>query len=200
MHGTVIGIVWLSRAAGSGGHGEPLTLSRDVRIGAVDETYVKVARRWRSAYRAIDQYGQIIDVYVSARRDAQAARRFFTTAFRSHGEPTEVEPCEPKRPFGGRNVVRRQTIMALLRGIAGFWTDYLWFAELHQTGVWKGLLGTKVLLAVVFSAVFFVVLWAALFIADRIAPKFRPELTRPLKDLLRLCPPPSTQQRSCPAS
>ena len=46
----------------------------------VDETYVKVAGRWRYVYRAIDQYGQIIDVYVSARRDIQAARRFFTMA------------------------------------------------------------------------------------------------------------------------
>ena len=36
------------------------------------------------------QYGQIIDVYVSARRDTQAARRFFTRALQDHGEPTEV--------------------------------------------------------------------------------------------------------------
>ena len=32
----------------------------------VDETYVKVAVRWRFVYRAVDQHGQIIDVYVSA--------------------------------------------------------------------------------------------------------------------------------------
>jgi transposase-like protein len=56
----------------------------------VDETYVKVAGRWRYVYRAIDQYGQIIDVYVSARRDTRAARRFFRTALDAHGEPTEV--------------------------------------------------------------------------------------------------------------
>ncbi len=56
----------------------------------VDETYVKVAGRWRYVYRAIDQYGQIIDVYVSPRRDTHAARRFFTTALRVHGEPVEV--------------------------------------------------------------------------------------------------------------
>jgi transposase-like protein len=56
----------------------------------VDETYVKVAGRWRYAYRAIDQYGQIIDVYVSDRRDTRAARRFFATALHDHGEPTEV--------------------------------------------------------------------------------------------------------------
>jgi transposase, IS6 family len=31
-------------------------------------------------YRAADQYGQVIDVLASARRDAQAARRFFRQA------------------------------------------------------------------------------------------------------------------------
>jgi transposase, IS6 family len=56
----------------------------------LDETYVKVAGRWRYVYRALDQYGQIIDVYVSARRDSRAARRFFTTVIGAHGEPVEV--------------------------------------------------------------------------------------------------------------
>jgi transposase InsO family protein len=41
----------------------------------VDETYVKVAGQWRYVYRAIDQFGQAIDVFVSPRRDAAAARR-----------------------------------------------------------------------------------------------------------------------------
>jgi transposase, IS6 family len=56
----------------------------------VDETYVKVAGHWRYVYRAVDQYGQIIDVYVSVRRDTRAARRFFTTALDAHGAPAEV--------------------------------------------------------------------------------------------------------------
>jgi transposase, IS6 family len=56
----------------------------------VDETYVKVAGRWRYVYRAIDQYGQIIDVYVSAKRDTRAARQFFMSALDAHGEPVEV--------------------------------------------------------------------------------------------------------------
>jgi transposase-like protein len=46
----------------------------------VDETYVKVAGQWRYVYRAIDQFGQIIDVFVSSRRDGRAARRFFERA------------------------------------------------------------------------------------------------------------------------
>jgi transposase-like protein len=49
----------------------------------VDETYVKVNGVWRYVYRAVDQHGQVIDVLVSARRDAAAARRFFTRALRS---------------------------------------------------------------------------------------------------------------------
>jgi transposase-like protein len=46
----------------------------------VDETYVKVNGVWRYVYRAIDQHGQVIDVLVSVRRDADAARRFFRRA------------------------------------------------------------------------------------------------------------------------
>jgi transposase, IS6 family len=42
--------------------------------------YVKVAGRWRYVYRAIDQFGQVIDVFVSPRREVRAARRFFEPA------------------------------------------------------------------------------------------------------------------------
>ncbi len=46
----------------------------------VDETYVKVNGVWKYVYRAVDQHGQVIDVLVSARRDAAAARRFLHRA------------------------------------------------------------------------------------------------------------------------
>ena len=45
-----------------------------------DETYVKVAGRWRYVYRAIDQFGQVIDVFVSPRRDVKATRRILERA------------------------------------------------------------------------------------------------------------------------
>ena len=45
---------------------------------------------WHYVYRAIDQHGQVIDVYVSKRRDTVAARRFFSGAIRDHGQPAEV--------------------------------------------------------------------------------------------------------------
>jgi len=56
----------------------------------VDETYVKVNGVWRYVYRAIDQHGQVIDVLVSTRRDAAAARRFFTRALRMKVIPSEA--------------------------------------------------------------------------------------------------------------
>ncbi|ABW12273.1 Transposase and inactivated derivatives-like protein [Parafrankia sp. EAN1pec] len=56
----------------------------------VDETYVKVAGRWTYLYRTVDQFGQVIDVLASEKRDLAAARRFFTRAL-SHGRrPVEV--------------------------------------------------------------------------------------------------------------
>jgi transposase-like protein len=57
----------------------------------VDETYVKVAGRWVYLYRAVDQFGQVIDVYASARRDGEAARRFFHKARTTTGVvPVEI--------------------------------------------------------------------------------------------------------------
>jgi transposase, IS6 family len=51
---------------------------------------VKVSGRWRYVYRAIDQFGQVIDVYVSPRRDGGAARCFFARALAT----TKVVPVE----------------------------------------------------------------------------------------------------------
>ena len=56
----------------------------------VDETYVKVSGTWRYVYRAVDQYGQVIDVFVSKRRDLKAATRFLVNAIGTHGEPAEI--------------------------------------------------------------------------------------------------------------
>src|SRR4051794_34759636 len=55
----------------------------------VDETYVKVKGRWAYLYRAVDSGGQTIDFLLSARRDAEAAQRFFRKAL---GQPHTVNP------------------------------------------------------------------------------------------------------------
>jgi len=66
----------------------------------VDETHVKIAGRWRYVFRAIDQLGQVIDVFVSAQRDGRAARRFFehaigTTKARPMEVVTDLAPVYP---------------------------------------------------------------------------------------------------------
>jgi transposase-like protein len=56
----------------------------------VDETYVKAAGRWIYLYRAVDQHGQVIDVLVSERRNARAARAFFIRMLGRGPQPVEV--------------------------------------------------------------------------------------------------------------
>jgi transposase, IS6 family len=43
----------------------------------VDETYIKIKKRWHDLYRAVDSTGATLDFMLSATRDADAAERFF---------------------------------------------------------------------------------------------------------------------------
>jgi uncharacterized membrane protein (UPF0182 family) len=65
-------------------------------------------------------------------------------------------------------------LLVSIRGIAGFYTDYLWFKELGYTEVWRGLLLAKGLPSAVFTVVFFLLILGNLIIADRLQPRFRP--------------------------
>lgn len=56
------------------------------------------------------------------------------------------------------------------RGIAGFYTDFLWFRQLGYAGVWRGVVGVKILLGVLFTAVAFAVILFNLWLADRLQP------------------------------
>src|SRR5690242_14811832 len=84
----------------------------------------------------------------------------------------------PRRSFGPRVWLIVAAIVLLLlitslRGIAHFYTDYLWFHEVGFSHTWRSLLGAKIIPAVIFSTIFFVLLLVNLTIADRIAPKSR---------------------------
>ncbi len=61
-----------------------------------------------------------------------------------------------------------------LRGVASFYTDYLWFDALDRASVWRQVLGAKIILTLIFGAFFFVLMWLNLFISDRAAPTHRP--------------------------
>lgn len=65
-------------------------------------------------------------------------------------------------------------LAASLSGIAGFYTDYLWFEALDLASVWRQVLGAKIALTLIFGGIFFVFMWLNLFLTDRAAPSFRP--------------------------
>ncbi len=95
--------------------------------------------------------------------------------------PSDLPPRERSTGSGRGRVVLIVVAVVLVvlvasaRGLAGFWTDYLWFDALGRTDVWGGVLGAQVVLAVLFTALFALLLWVNLTVADRLAPDDFPE-------------------------
>jgi IS6 family transposase len=58
--------------------------------GSSMQPHVKIAGQWVYLYRAIDQFGQVIDVLVSQKRDLASTRRLFTQALKHGTSPTEA--------------------------------------------------------------------------------------------------------------
>ncbi|MDH6147508.1 MULTISPECIES: IS6 family transposase [Paraburkholderia] len=56
----------------------------------VDETYIKVKGQWTYLYRAVDKAGNTVDFLLRARRDKEAARRYFEKAIDQNGVPETV--------------------------------------------------------------------------------------------------------------
>ncbi len=102
----------------------------------------------------------------------------------------EDMPSKRRRPRGsGRARVIVLVVAAVLfvlftslRGLAAFYTDFLWFDSLGLSEVWSGILRSKVFLGLAFTAVFFVLCFVNLTLVDRFAPRFRP--AGPEDDLL----------------
>src|SRR3954466_10358336 len=89
-----------------------------------------------------------------------------------------VPTLEPRRRFRFRGwiigaIVLLVVLLFSLRGLAGFYTDYLWFDSVGFGGTWRQLLLAKFVPAVVFTVVFFGAMLANLVIADRLAPGMR---------------------------
>jgi putative transposase len=55
----------------------------------IDEVFVKINGKQHYLWRAVDQDGEVVDVYLQTRRDGAAAKRFFNRLLRSH-EATRV--------------------------------------------------------------------------------------------------------------
>jgi putative transposase len=57
----------------------------------IDEVFIKINGKQHYLWRAVDQDGEVVDVFLQAKRDGAAAKRFFRRLLRSHGgEPRKI--------------------------------------------------------------------------------------------------------------
>ena len=57
----------------------------------IDEVFVKIQGKQHYLWRAVDQDGEVVDVLLQARRNGNAARRFFKRLLKVHGgEPRKI--------------------------------------------------------------------------------------------------------------
>ncbi len=57
----------------------------------IDEVFVKIGGKQQYLWRAVDQDGKVVDVFLQSRRDGKAVIRFFKRLLRNHhGEPRKM--------------------------------------------------------------------------------------------------------------
>jgi putative transposase len=57
----------------------------------MDEVFVMISGKQYYLWRAVDQDGNVVDVYLHAKRDGAAAKRFFRRLIRNNGgEPRKI--------------------------------------------------------------------------------------------------------------
>ncbi|MFT7129408.1 MAG: putative transposase [Oleispira sp.] len=57
----------------------------------VDEVFIKINGKLHYLWRAVDQDGDVVDVYLEGKRDGNAAKRFFKRLLRNYGdEPGKI--------------------------------------------------------------------------------------------------------------
>jgi putative transposase len=66
----------------------------------IDEIFVKINGKQHYLWRAVDQDGELVDVYLQAKRDGAAAKRFFKRLLRSRGEEPRKIVTDKLRSYG----------------------------------------------------------------------------------------------------
>src|SRR5210317_2058559 len=77
----------------------------------IDEVFVKINGMQHYLWRAVDQDGEVVDVYLQARRDGAAAKRFFKRLLRSSdGKPRKIVTDKLRSyPVAHREVIPEAT-------------------------------------------------------------------------------------------
>jgi putative transposase len=66
----------------------------------IDEVFIKISGKQHYLWRALDQDGEVVDVFLQAKRDGTAAKRFFKRLLRSHGEVPGKIVTDKLRSYG----------------------------------------------------------------------------------------------------
>ena len=73
----------------------------------IDEVFVKINGKQQYLWRAVDQDGEVVDVFLQSRRDGAAAKRFFIRLLRRQGEEPRQIVTDKLRSYG---VAQRELI------------------------------------------------------------------------------------------
>ena len=66
----------------------------------IDEVFVKISGKQHYLWRAVDQDGEVVDVYLQAKRDGAAAKRFFKRLLRLYGGELRKVVTDKLRSYG----------------------------------------------------------------------------------------------------
>jgi putative transposase len=81
------------------------------------EVFVKIRGKQHYLWRAVDQDGEVVDVFLQKRRDGEAARRFFKRLLNRHrGEPRKIVTDKLRR-YG---VAHRELIPETIHGTSQY--------------------------------------------------------------------------------
>jgi putative transposase len=66
----------------------------------IDEVFVKIQGQQQYLWRAVDQDGEVVDVFLQARRDGKAAKRFFKRLLKNHHDEPRKIVTDKLRSYG----------------------------------------------------------------------------------------------------
>jgi putative transposase len=66
----------------------------------IDEVFVKIDGKQHYLWRAVDQDGEVVDVYLQKRRDGAAAKRFFKRLLKKHHDEPRKIVTDKLRSYG----------------------------------------------------------------------------------------------------
>ena len=83
----------------------------------IDEIFVKINGKQQYLWRAVDQEGEVIDVFTQSRRDGAAAKQFFKRLLRRQGKEPRQIVTDKLRSYG---VAQRELIPETIHNMAQY--------------------------------------------------------------------------------